>query len=112
MKLQVMFMNNCCIFNKKQNKLCLELEIDELIIKLKLKQNIALKNLGHFGLGFSSYSHFTSPIRRYSDLVLHRILKQNKFKNIDEICEHISLTERKIDQLVWDFEDENMQDGH
>ncbi|MFB1032252.1 MAG: RNB domain-containing ribonuclease, partial [Aliarcobacter cryaerophilus] len=64
------------------------------------------KNLGHFGLGFKSYSHFTSPIRRYSDLVLHRILKTKKLpKNIDDICTHISEQERKIDKLVWDFED-------
>ena len=62
--------------------------------------------MGHFGLGFTSYSHFTSPIRRYSDLVLHRILKTKQTpKNIEDICEYISLNERKIDQLVWDFED-------
>jgi ribonuclease R len=81
-------------------------EIDELIIQAQTQAKYSSKNLGHFGLGFSSYSHFTSPIRRYSDLVLHRILKTKQTpKNIDEICEHISLNERKIDQLVWDFED-------
>ena len=81
-------------------------EIDELIIQAQTQAKYSSKNLGHFGLGFSSYSHFTSPIRRYSDLVLHRILKTKQTpKNIDEICEHISLNERKVDQLVWDFED-------
>ncbi len=81
-------------------------EIDELIIQAQTQAKYSSKNLGHFGLGFSSYSHFTSPIRRYSDLVLHRILKTKKVpKNIDEICEHISVQERKIDQMVWDFED-------
>ena len=81
-------------------------EIDDLIIHAQTQAKYSSKNLGHFGLGFKSYSHFTSPIRRYSDLVLHRILKTKKIpKNIDEICEHISNQERKIDQMVWDFED-------
>ncbi|MDD3007641.1 MAG: ribonuclease R [Arcobacter sp.] len=81
-------------------------EIDKLIIQAQTQAKYSSKNLGHFGLGFSSYSHFTSPIRRYSDLVLHRILKTKQTpKNIEDICEHISLNERKVDQLVWDFED-------
>ncbi len=81
-------------------------EIDDLIIHAQTQAKYSSKNLGHFGLGFKSYSHFTSPIRRYSDLVLHRILKTKKTpKNIDEICEYISSQERKIDQMVWDYED-------
>ena len=81
-------------------------EIDDLIIHAQTQAKYSSKNLGHFGLGFKSYSHFTSPIRRYSDLVLHRILKSKQTpKNIDEICDHISIQERKVDQLVWDFED-------
>ena len=84
----------------------LSAEIDELIIQSQTQAKYSSKNLGHFGLGFSSYSHFTSPIRRYSDLVLHRILKTKQTpKNIDDVCSHISLNERKVDQLVWDFED-------
>jgi ribonuclease R len=81
-------------------------EVDELIIQSQTQAKYSSKNLGHFGLGFASYSHFTSPIRRYSDLVLHRILKSKQTPgNIDDICEHISVNERKVDQLVWDFED-------
>lgn len=81
-------------------------EIDDLIIQSQTQAKYSSRNLGHFGLGFDSYSHFTSPIRRYSDLVLHRMLKSKQTpKNIDEICEHISIQERKIDQLVWDYED-------
>ena len=84
----------------------LSAEIDELIIQAQTQAKYSSKNLGHFGLGFTSYSHFTSPIRRYSDLVLHRMLKTKQTpKNIDDICSYISLNERKIDQLVWDFED-------
>ena len=81
-------------------------EVDELIIQSQVQAHYNSINLGHFGLGFKSYSHFTSPIRRYSDLVLHRILKTKQTpSNIDDICSHISNTQRKIDQLVWDFED-------
>ena len=81
-------------------------EVDDLIIKSQTQAKYASKNLGHFGLGFKSYSHFTSPIRRYSDLVLHRILKTKKIpKDIDDICSHISDQERIIDTMVWDFED-------
>jgi len=81
-------------------------EIDELIIHAQTQAKYSSSNYGHFGLGFTSYSHFTSPIRRYSDLVLHRMLKTKQTpKNIDEICDHISIQERKIDQMVWDFED-------
>lgn len=91
---------------KEANGYNLEAEVDGLIIQAQEKAKYSSKNLGHFGLGFVSYSHFTSPIRRYSDLVLHRILKSKKLpKNIDEITEYISNQERKIDNLVWDFED-------
>jgi ribonuclease R len=81
-------------------------EVDDLIIHAQTQAKYSSRNSGHFGLGFKSYSHFTSPIRRYSDLVLHRILKARQTpKNIDEICEHISIQERKVDQMVWDYED-------
>ncbi len=91
---------------KEANNLLLRDEVDELIIQSLTQAKYSSKNLGHFGLGFASYSHFTSPIRRYSDLVLHRILKSKKLpKNLDDICTHISEQERKIDKLVWDFED-------
>ena len=70
----------------------LSAEIDELIIQAQTQAKYSSKNLGQFGLGFTSYSHFTSPIRRYSDLVLHRMLKTKQTpKNIDYICAHISL---------------------
>mgnify|MGYP000721660650 CR=1 FL=1 len=81
-------------------------EVDELIIQSQTQAKYSSKNLGHFGLGFKSYSHFTSPIRRYSDLVLHRMLKTKKVpKDIDDVCAHISVQERKVDTMVWDYED-------
>ena len=93
------------IQSKARNSVVSE-EIDELIIQSQTQAKYSSKNLGHFGLGFTSYSHFTSPIRRYADLVIHRMLKSKQTpKDIDDICNHISVNERKVDQLVWDFED-------
>ena len=81
-------------------------EINDLIIKSQSQAKYSSRNLGHFGLGFDSYSHFTSPIRRYSDLVLHRMLKTKKVPSgIDEICDYISTKERSVNILVWDYED-------
>lgn len=81
-------------------------EVDELIIQSQVQAYYSSTNQGHFGLGFKSYSHFTSPIRRYADLVLHRMLKTKQTpEDIDAICDHISNQQRKVDQLVWDLED-------
>jgi len=61
------------------------------------------QNIGHYGLGFKYYTHFTSPIRRYSDLIVHRLLfyyLNNKrgeiysLEQLEEICDNISATER------------------
>jgi ribonuclease R len=77
--------------------------INELAIRSMAKAFYSTQNIGHYGLGFKYYTHFTSPIRRYSDLIVHRLLfnyLQKKPKNLydheelDEICEHISTTER------------------
>lgn len=105
-KLQDSVSQTIKILQEEAKKALLGDEVDELIIQSLTQAKYSSKNLGHFGLGFGSYSHFTSPIRRYSDLLLHRILKTNLVpKNIDEISLYISNQERKIDQLVWDFED-------
>jgi len=77
--------------------------INELAIRSMAKAVYSIKNIGHFGLGFKYYTHFTSPIRRYSDLVVHRLLhsySQKKtgvdysLEHLREICEHISACER------------------
>ncbi|WP_024955383.1 RNB domain-containing ribonuclease [Sulfurospirillum arcachonense] len=90
-------------------------EVDKLIIRSQQKAVYEPENKGHFGLGFDSYTHFTSPIRRYSDLTLHRLLKSdlehNKkrkeylLKNIDSLCEQISNLERESDKVAWDYMD-------
>ena len=84
----------------------MEQEVDELIIQSQQQASYSSTKKEHFGLGFKDYSHFTSPIRRYADLVLHRILKTGKIpSDIEDICMDISLKERHIANLVWDFED-------
>ena len=91
---------------KKVFDSALEEQVNELIIQAQTQAKYSSINTGHFGLGFKSYSHFTSPIRRYSDLVLHRMLKTKKIPaNIDEITDHISKEERIVDQVVWNLED-------
>ena len=68
------------------------------------------RNLGHFGLAYDAYTHFTSPIRRYPDLVVHRAIKSKllkkplKLKDIIKIAEHCSGTERTADEATRDVE--------
>ena len=85
---------------------------NEYAILLSILRNLkraeySSKCVGHFGLAFDKYTHFTSPIRRYPDLIVHRLLKdvennnatKFKAKELDDICEHCSNTERKADEL-------------
>ena len=67
-------------------------------------------NVGHFGLAYESYTHFTSPIRRYPDLMIHRSIKAALVKktyepgNWEEIGLHCSATERRADEATRDVE--------
>ena len=90
---------------KEADRFFLTKEVDKMIIKAQQQAKYSSKIDSHFGLGFSHYSHFTSPIRRYADLTLHRILKGSKVpKEIENICENISNIEREIAKMVWDLE--------
>ena len=74
--------------------------INNLVLRCMAKAKYSSKNIGHFGLGFSNYTHFTSPIRRYSDLLVHRLLEKllNEEKlvisDIEKKCIHFSNTEK------------------
>lgn len=80
-----------------------EAVINEIAIRSMAKAVYSTNNIGHYGLGFKHYTHFTSPIRRFPDLIIHnlifRYLKNNTEKNfsvedLEEICNHSSAMER------------------
>ncbi|MBD3791680.1 MAG: VacB/RNase II family 3'-5' exoribonuclease [Campylobacterales bacterium] len=100
---------------KEAEKMGLGAEVDAMLIKSLRQASYAAHNVGHFGLGYRYYSHFTSPIRRYSDLILHRMIKaqlQNDeqemeylLRNIESLCARVSELERKEVKSEWDFRD-------
>ena len=83
--------------------------ISEIAIRTMAKAYYSTNNFGHYGLAFSDYSHFTSPIRRYPDLMVHRLLhsylngKQpgNKVK-LEQDCEHCSNQEKNASRAERD----------
>lgn len=74
--------------------------LEQLGIRTMSKAKYTTENVGHYGLGFEHYCHFTSPIRRYPDVQVHRILEQvlnnkiNPDKKLEEKCKHTSERER------------------
>ena len=78
--------------------------LSPIAIRTMAKAIYTTENIGHYGLGFDNYTHFTSPIRRYADVLVHRILDANLDKGslykynplkLEETCKHISAQERK-----------------
>lgn len=86
------------------------------VLRAQMQAVYQPENLGHFGLNLRKYAHFTSPIRRYADLIVHRALiaaldlgdgglTEQEVERLDEIAEHISTTERRAMKAERDTKD-------
>ncbi len=80
--------------------------VNEMVLRTQAQARYADENLGHFGLNLTKYAHFTSPIRRYSDLIVHRALiralglgpdgmNDQDAVRLEEMAEHVTMTERR-----------------
>ena len=82
-----------------------------LTIRAQAKAVYSTYNIGHYGLAFSHYTHFTSPIRRYPDLMVHRLVEKYILtgkpisltrEELEEKCEHCSACEQEAAQAERD----------
>ena len=83
--------------------------IENLVVRTMQKANYTTKNIGHYGLGFKDYTHFTSPIRRYPDVMVHRLLGRYldeksvpKVEKLEAKCLHLSEREKKAQKAERD----------
>ena len=82
------------------------ISIHSVLLRSMQQANYAPTNIGHFGLAYEAYSHFTSPIRRYPDLMLHRAIKAKVTGkkaplpdwSLEDAGEQTSMTERRADE--------------
>lgn len=80
--------------------------IHAVLLRSMMQAYYGAKNVGHYGLAYEAYTHFTSPIRRYPDLLLHRAIKASLTSKqyplsgaaLDDAGEHFSATERRADE--------------
>ena len=90
--------------------------LQTVMLRSMRQANYHPENRGHFGLAFESYTHFTSPIRRYPDLIVHRAIKHllsgkkvesfiYDLEMMNDISSHCSLTERRADLATRDATD-------
>ena len=93
--------------------------VNEMMLRSQAQAIYSPTNIGHFGLALAKYAHFTSPIRRYADLVIHRGLiracglgndglKDEEIQNLEDIAVHISDTERRAATAERDATDRYM----
>lgn len=83
--------------------------IENLVVRTMQKADYRTQNIGHYGLGFKDYAHFTSPIRRYPDVMVHRILGRyldnkaaTKIEKVEAKCLHLSEREKKAQKAERD----------
>ena len=83
--------------------------VSNLVVRSMQKAAYSTKNLGHYGLGFEDYAHFTSPIRRYPDVMVHRLLGRYldakpapKMDKLESRCQYLSERERKAQKAERD----------
>jgi ribonuclease R len=85
--------------------------VETVVLRSMSQAKYAPSNVGHFGLALGAYAHFTSPIRRYPDLLVHRAIKHLNEKRsakgyrygleeMDQLGEHCSRTERRADEAT------------
>jgi len=97
--------------------------VNMLVLRSLKKAEYSTKEIGHFGLALDKYTHFTSPIRRYPDLIIHRLIDNlldgngNKIEinELNKICEHCSKVERVSDSVEresMDLERANFMTSH
>ncbi|NNE46979.1 MAG: ribonuclease R [Rhodothermales bacterium] len=79
--------------------------IEQAALRAMAKAVYTTENIGHYGLGFEDYTHFTSPIRRYPDLMVHRLLRQYSSGTssvdeawLEEVCKSCSESERRAEK--------------
>jgi ribonuclease R len=70
--------------------------VNDLVLRAQAQARYSPHNIGHFGLALRRYAHFTSPIRRYADLLVHRALVADALPgDMEAVATHISATERR-----------------